>query len=64
MGKWIEVINTSGDIELINLNKLTNIGLKSDIVYLSDVGGNYSKIYFDNKYDSLVDFINSKRVDM
>ena len=64
MGNWIEVVNEQGCIDLINLNNVSRIELDIDTVRFICNGGPLSVTSFDNKYDSLVDFINSKRVDM
>lgn len=64
MGNWIEVVNEQGCIDLINLDNVARIELNIDTVTFICNGGPLALISFDNKYDSLVDFINSKRVDM
>ena len=64
MQNWIEVVDECGYIGLINLNNVQYIALNGDAVSFIFTNSREARVPFDNKYDSLVDFINSKRVDM
>jgi hypothetical protein len=64
MSKWIEVTDSSSELLLINLDSLDRVSFcaHSYSVYFVYSDGRYTKVPFDSRYDSLVDFINSKMV--
>jgi hypothetical protein len=66
MSKFIEVTDSNYELVLINLDSLDRVSLcaHSYSVYFVYSDGRYTKVPFDSRYDSLVNFINSKRVDM
>jgi hypothetical protein len=62
--KWIEVTDSNSELVLINLDSLDRVVFSAHSYSVSFVysDGRYTKVPFDSRYGSLVDFINSKIV--
>lgn len=60
---WIEVTLKNGDLALVNLNNVSVIRTQGDIVILSLTDGQRDlEIKYDDAYEYLSDFIESKEV--
>lgn len=61
---WIEIV-ANGNLCLLNLNQIAVINIiDSGKVSIQYENGSIWTLDFDDKYDSLVDFINSKKVNL
>ena len=61
---WIEIV-TDGNLCLLNLNQIAVINITdSGKVSIQHNDGGIWTLDFDDEYDSLADFINSKKVNL